>query len=168
MIENLTIFTKKALQEEIGPIKPLIIKPYWSNGKWSTHELLSYLLSITGPAELFISTFSIGEIAITTLYNLFKEKQIIKLDMLIDYTAKKHRLELLNFATNMGAHIKIDSNHSKVILLKNDSWNIVVVGSGNMTPNPRYEAGVIFTYADTYNQYHKTLSEVFKNANEWK
>lgn len=167
MIEKLTIFTKKALEEEIGEIRPLSIKPYWSNGKWSTHDLLVYLLSITGPAELLMSTFSIGETAITTLYHLFKEGQIKKLDLLIDYTAKKHRLELLNFAANMGAQIRIESNHSKVLLLQNESWNITVVGSGNMTPNPRYEAGVIFTYADTYQQYHQIISEIFKNAHSW-
>lgn len=167
-IQDLIMFTKKDIAAEIGEIKPGLIKPYFSNGKWSSHELLVYLLSITGPAELFISTFSIGEAAINTLFHLFQEKQIQSLEMLIDYTAKKHRIELLNFAENVGAKIHIDSNHSKIMLIKNDSWTISVIGSGNMTPNPRYEAGVIFTTPGTHSDYQNKLTEIFNQAPSWK
>lgn len=163
----ITQFTKKEIAQEIGDIHPNMIKPYWANGKWSTHELLSYLLSITGPAELLISTFSIGEIAISTLYSLVKSEKITKLEILIDYTAKKHRLELLNFASNLGANIRIASNHSKLLLIRNQEWTITVVGSGNMTPNPRYEAGVIFTHADVFEQYHGIISDIYKNSPSW-
>ncbi|MBN2747350.1 MAG: hypothetical protein JXR34_11550 [Bacteroidales bacterium] len=167
MIEDLIYFSKKDLTRDIGDIKPGMIKPWFSIGRWSAHELLIYLLSITGPAHVFLSTFSIGEASVRAFYQAHENNHMLSLKILIDYTAKKHRPELLNFAENIGASFKISNNHSKIILIENADWNITVVGSGNMTPNPRYEAGVIFTQAKTYLEYHTALTEVFNEGNIW-
>lgn len=167
MIEDLIYFSRKDIQHDIGTIKAGMIKPFFSKGKWSAHELLIFLLSITGPAHVFISTFSIGEASVRAFLQAYENNHILSLKILIDYTAKSHRPELLNFAENVGAKIRISNNHSKLILIENQHWNISVVGSGNMTPNPRYEAGVIFTQAKTYVEFHDALDVVFKEGSQW-
>jgi hypothetical protein len=167
MIEDLIYFSKKNLSLDIGDIKQDTIKPFFSKGRWSSHELLIYLLSISGPANVFISTFSIGEASVRAFFHAYENKHLLSLKVLIDYTAKKHRPELLNFAENIGIDIKISNNHSKIILIENDKWKITVVGSGNMTPNPRFEAGVIFTQQKTYLEYYSALTEVFNEGAEW-
>lgn len=162
MITDFIYFVSKHLEKEIGKLTPGTVKPYWSDGLWSQHELLIYLLSISGPAKVYISTYSISEIALRSFLLALDEKTITELDLILDYTMKKHKLNLVFFADNLNANVNLLPNHSKLILIENDKWKISCVGSANMSPNPRKEAGAIFTDESTF--YH--FKERFLKAAE--
>jgi hypothetical protein len=140
-------------------------KPFFSEGLWSMHDLMLYLLEITGPAKIWMSTFSISEAAVRAMHLAIEKGFITEIHCLFDHTIRKHKLQLLFFASNTVNYISISANHSKLILIENDSWKISVVGSANMTPNPRKEAGVIFSVPDIYDQYKthlvKSIAEGF-------
>ena len=60
-------FSDKLLEKEIGTISQNMVKPFWSEGKWNMHDLLTFLLKVTGPAKVWLSTFSISEASVRTL-----------------------------------------------------------------------------------------------------
>jgi len=121
------------------------------------YELLTFLLNITGPAKVYLSTFSISEASIRALNNAMDQGQITELYCLFDYTIKKNKLQLLVFASNVANDIRLTPNHSKIILIENSTWKLTVVGSANMTPNPRKEAGVILTDDSIFFHYKERL-----------
>lgn len=157
MPDEFIYFAGRDLRNDVGPITQNQIKPFFSEGLWSMHDLMLYLLEITGPAKVLLSTFSISEAAIRSINLAIEKGFITEIHCLFDHTIRKHKLGLLFFASNIVSDIAITSNHSKLILIENDEWNISVVGSANMTPNPRKEAGVIFTTASTFDFYHSHL-----------
>lgn len=150
-------FAGRDLRNDIGEIMQNQTKPFFSEGLWSMHDLMLYLLEITGPAKIWLSTFSISEAAIRALHLAIEKGFITESHCLFDHTIRKHKLQLLFFASNTVSDISISANHSKLILIENDSWKISVVGSANMTPNPRKEAGVIFSVPDIFDQYKSHL-----------
>ena len=50
-----------------------------SLGDWSTHDLLFYYLNITGPADVYFTTWSISEFAMRQLYAMVDSKLITSL-----------------------------------------------------------------------------------------
>lgn len=153
MIPNFIYFQHKSLKADIGDINQDNIFPYYSDGLWSMHELFLYLLGITGRAEVWISTFSISEVSIRSFASAIEDDLISKFHCIFDHTIKKNKLDLLYFADNVVTDITILNNHAKLILIKNDDWCISVVGSANMTPNPRKEVGVIITIPSVFENY---------------
>ncbi len=164
MKTEFTYFVNKDLKKDIGDVVPDAVKAFWSEGKWSTHELMQHLLSITGPAKVTLSTFSISEAAIRAFSLGMNSGMITELNCLFDYTVKKNKTQLLFFAKNVTSIIKLAPNHSKIMLLENENWKLVVVGSANMTPNPRKEAGVIITVPSLYDQYYSHLNKAIEDG----
>lgn len=165
MPEQFIYFAGPDLRQEIGEIVPGQVKPFFSEGLWSMHDLMLYLLEITGPAKVWLSTFSISEAAIRAILMAIEKGMISEIHCLFDHTIKKHKLSLLYFAWNVMGDITITANHSKIILIENEKWKISVIGSANMTPNPRKEAGVIFSTRETLEHYKlhlvKSIDEGF-------
>ncbi len=159
-------FADKQIGEYIGDIKHNTIYPFFSNGQWAMHDLISWLLKQTGPADVQISTFSISEIAIRTLIHLSKIGMIKSIQCIFDNTIQKKKLQLLYFISQLTGEIYIAPNHSKVLLIKNDDWSISVISSANMTPNPRKEAGVISTYNNIFIDIQKKYNEFISESNK--
>lgn len=174
MPEEFIYFAGPDLRQEIGQITPDQVRPFFSEGRWSMHDLMLYLLEITGPAKVFLSTFSISEAAIRALLMATEKGMITEIHCLFDHTIKKHKLNLLFFAWNVAGDVTLTANHSKIILIQNDQWKVSVIGSANMTPNPRKEAGVIFTTVSAFDHYkyylEKSIEEgfpvTFNHAND--
>jgi len=134
----------QSLQKEISKIEKAMAKPFYSEGLWSMHELLYYLLTVTGKADVWLSSFSLSEIAIRSFVNAKEDNLIKSLSCLFDISARSNKRDLLFFANNVIDRIALTKNHSKIIVIKNNEWNIVVVASANLNTNNKLEAGAIF------------------------
>ena len=146
-------FADKEIEKYIPKLKRKMVYPFWSNGRWTLHDLLSYILKKTGPAKVHLSTFSISEVAIRSLANEINQGKITELNCLFDYTNQINKLQILYFTSNIATEIKLAKNHAKLILIENKDWKISIVGSANLSPNPRYETGVILTDPLIFNTY---------------
>ena len=131
------------LTEIIGEIVQEDTQPFWSDGDWSAHDMLFYLLNLTGPANVYFSTWAISEYAIRQLYNMIQEGLIIELHGIFDYRNGIRKPAELQFLQKITTDIKAAKCHAKVTVIENDHWGISVVGSANYTRNPRIEAGVL-------------------------
>jgi hypothetical protein len=117
--------------------------PFYSDSEFSTHQLIETLLEQSGIAKVRISSFSISEVALRSFARLYDDGLISELQCLLDFTVKRHRLGLLFFASNFITEIGLLKNHSKIILIENDTCKWVVLSSGNLNLNDKIEAGFI-------------------------
>lgn len=137
------------LKKHIGLIHQGEMISFWSYGRWSMHDLLIYILKQTGPADVLVTTWSISETAIRDILMKYKEGLIKSIKFLIDPRIKVRNpkpLQLL--AANFP--YKFLACHAKVCTIENYEWHISIVSSANMTNNPRFERGVIFTDCQTF------------------
>lgn len=139
-------------------------------GEWAIHEALTVLLSITGPASVMMETFNISEDALRPMFFEMEKRNITSLRLLIDLNVKRHKLEMLLFAAGITADIRIASCHAKVLLIKNDKYQIGIVGSANANQPIRYEAGFLFSDPGMFSFFESEFEHVFNEDSipfEW-
>lgn len=148
----------KKIDDAISKFKGSEVIPIASDGEWSMHQLLEYLLGISGPAKVWISSFSVTEVAIRTFLNLHDSGLLQELHCLFDFTVKRHKVGLLFFANNVSTEIAIDKCHAKLILIQNENFTITVVGSANFNINDKKEVAVIHFGKWFFDFYHALLT----------
>jgi len=141
---------------------------FFSHGQWSLHDLFTALIHKTGPAKVYLSTFSLSEVAVRSLYNASKDGLITHLQCLVDIRVKRHKLGLLNFAGHLVDTITLANCHAKILILENDAWKIAVVASNNFTVNIRYESGSIITVPGIVESYKQCLLDAIKTGIPYK
>ena len=145
----------ECVEKVIGVVEMGETIHYASIGEWSMHNLLFHLLQQTGPADVFISTWSVSEDSVRQLIAKVKDGSIRKIYGVFDWRVKLRSPEAFELAKFNIADIRLTTCHAKVTVIENEEWSIAIVGSANYTNNPRIEAGVIscdFTAAN----FHKT------------
>lgn len=129
----------------------------------SVHEVLEHLLSITGPAFVYLSSFSISEAGIRCLAGLKEDGLLLKLRCLFDHTVRKNKLPMLLFAGEFG-QIRLTGIHAKQILIYNERWYIVVTTSSNFNKIERYETFVITTDLKSFVLYRDAIEFIWNEA----
>jgi hypothetical protein len=84
--------------------------------------------------------------------------------MVLDMTVKRHKLDLLLFASNITPSIRIDSNHSKILLVKSDTHAFGIVGSSNLNQPRRYEAGFYFSAGTHFDFFISMFDKMYNEA----
>ena len=115
-----TAFTCRAnqkLKDVMPEILPDITINYASLGDWSAHDLLFYLLNITGSANVFFTTWAISEFAIRQLHSLVESGMIIDLKGIYDYRNGTHKTGELEFLRKFTSEIKAAKIHAKVCVI---------------------------------------------------
>lgn len=137
---------------------------YFSDGNWNLHDLLDYLLSLSGEANVLISSYSISEASVREFLRLKEEGCIMSLRVLLDLSVKSQKGSLLFFANNVADEIRLAANHSKIIIIEGETRFFTVLSSANFTVNPRYECGFITTDNDALEFFKNKLSQAFEKA----
>lgn len=158
------IHSSGSIQEDFKCLEPDSTVHYINNGQWSLHELLAWCLSITGPADVIVTSFSLSESAIRSFFNLIDTGFIKTLKCLFDVSTRKNKLELLLFAHNVTGKVFLATNHSKIIVISNRDHKVVINSSANLTVNRRYESGLIVTGHDLVESYNDSLTKIFNEA----
>lgn len=141
---------------------------YVSDGDWSTHDIISQLLKEYKPAELFITTYAIREFSIRQLVMAMERKELLSVNMLLDYRAKVRTPEVYQLAQMNMNKIYLTAIHAKVTVMRSCKASITIVGSSNLTSNPRIEAGVISMSDEVANFHIKWIEKVMDNAEIFK
>ena len=138
--------------------------PFFTHGKWSMHETLLFLLSISGAASVSISSFSLSDTTVQAFAKAIKSGYITKLDLLLNKSIKRNKLDVLLFAGNIVNRIGLADTHLKIITIENDKWKIVVNQSANSTINPAWESGVVSADVEIFKKYKKYLKKAFSES----
>jgi len=137
---------------------------HWFNhGKFSLYDLLEYVLTITGKADLAVSSFSISEAAIRRFLYLQNISLVSSVRFLFDHSTQKNKLSQLVFL-NKSFEVRIANNHTKIVLIQNDDFHIVISTSSNLNENRRHENGFISTDKKTFELFSGYFNELFNAA----
>lgn len=145
-------------------LKPNAVLPFFTEGRWSLYHLLSHVLLYTGRATVYISSYSLSEAAIRSFKRDMDSGLIENLFVLLDIGVSHRKADLLLFAISIGAQVRLSPNHSKVVIVENAKHCVAVVTSQNLTPNPRLEAGCVFTNANVSQFYRDSFLKYYSLA----
>lgn len=138
---------------------------FMSHGEWSTHELIMHLLTLIGPAHLYFTTWSLKEYPVRLLMKAMEEGRLMSIYALLDTRVKVRNPEVLALAQMQFATVREYDCHAKVAVLMNEDWKVTVIGSANMTNNPRVEACVLSTHPEVADFHYYWISKLI-NAGE--
>ena len=151
-------------KDVIGKLEQNTILQFVTKGEWSTHDLLFHILNQVGASEVTIATWSVSSPVVAQIANLLETGLITQLNGLFDWRMKVRCPEAEQFMKFNCAKIRLINCHAKVTVIKNKDWNITIVGSANLTNNPRIESGVIFTDKETADFNLEWMNGELKNG----
>lgn len=130
----------KMLLDRLHPGKTTF---YLSDGDFSMQDMVMELLKKYQPAEVYLSTYSLRELAVRKLILAMERKEISSLKMLLDYRAPVRTAQVYQMAKMNFAKVYLISIHAKVTVIKSAAGCVTIVGSQNWTVNPKIESGAV-------------------------
>lgn len=150
---------------ELGVLSKGVNKHFYSKGAFNLIQLVLYILEQVGPANVFLSTYSISMDSISTLSRKRDEGTIKDIRFLIDNRVRSISPKPFDYLiTSFPGAYRCCALHAKVALIWNDDWHISVVGSQNATHNPKLERGIIHTTTDVWTFDYNLLNNEFNNG----
>lgn len=132
-------------------------------GQFSIMDAVEALLDVTGPADVSISTWTAAAADLSRTARHLSDARIRSLRMVVDrsfltrqpaYAARC--VELFGVESLRTTRI-----HAKFVLIRNDSWRVVVRTSMNLNENPRLEYLQVVDDADLADWYEDVLDDIF-------
>lgn len=149
----------------LGAIKPGTSKHFYSDGAFNLVQLVTYILKQTGPAHVFLTTYSIAEDSINVLKRKVEHGEILSARFIVDNRVRS--MSAKNFdllAGSFAGCYRCRALHAKVALVYNEDWHITLIGSQNATRNPKLERGIIHTDVNIFNFDKKILEHEFDSG----
>ena len=113
----------------------------FTRGQFSLIELLEAVLGITGPAHIFLSTWTAAAADLTEVLQFLKTGKVLSAKFLIDFSFQRRQPEVAeSIRQKFGADaIRVTKNHAKFFLVENAGWGLTCKTSMNLNTNPRFE-----------------------------
>lgn len=162
--ETKILKTFQKLQELFPTITPGTNTHFVSEVNWSNHELVQHLITLTGPVNMWFTTFALSEVAARMLLQLKQSNQLLAIHGLVDYRVQNRHPEAYHLAKTLMVKMNQYPNHSKVTVLENNNWQIVINSSANYTNNMRVESGIICVNTGVTNFYKDWISNIIKHG----
>lgn len=149
----------QSISDILSPLSEKSCQAYLSNAL-QVADILKWILSQTGPADVRMSSFSISEEFLRRIFFIRKENLIRSLGIVLDFKATNKTLILWPFIAQTVDGCYLSDNHSKILLVSNENWKIAVVMSQNLTRGNRYESGFITTEEALFDSLYQQLDFV--------
>lgn len=137
---------------------------YMSNGDFSMQDMVMELLKKYKPAEVYLSTYSLRELAVRKLILAIERGEISSLKMLLDYRAPVRTAQVFEMAKMNFAKVYLISIHAKITVIKSAAGCVTIVGSQNWTVNPKIESGAVSLNKELAASYIKYLEQIMSDA----
>ena len=135
------LLRKETAAEAIGDLYPECSIFGITKGQFSLIELISVILKQTGPADVFLSTWTAAGGDLTEAHGFLKSGTMRRFRCLVDATFQRRKpafaakiRELFGIES-----IRVTRNHAKFCLIRNEKWDLVITTSMNLNTNPRLE-----------------------------
>ena len=154
---------EKALTRSIGQLENGREYHFYSWGNFNLVRLISYLIKQTGPANVFMTSYSFSQKSIEQLQHKISQGEILSFKVILDNRVRVMSPKPFQMIASSFDYRCI-SVHAKVALIWNDRWKITIVTSQNATDNPKLERGTIFTDPEVFNFDLKVLENEFERG----
>jgi hypothetical protein len=146
-------------------LRPMATHPLQSHLGRGLHTLglLGWILEQTGPADVYVSTFSTSDAFLRGFYNLKKKDLILKSVLMADLKASKKTYRLYKEMQQDFDAVYLSQNHSKVVLVQNERWTVTAISSQNQTYGDRAECTLVTTDQEIFYQQYAGFRELTDN-----
>ena len=132
------------IDELLRPVRDVPLQAYFGQGL-HTLGLLGWLLPQTGPADVWVSSYSTSEPFLNGFF-LLRQKGLIRHSaILLDQRAARKTLQLERLLDAALDRVFLGQNHSKLLLLHGREMAVSVITSQNQTYGARAESTIIST-----------------------
>lgn len=152
----------KSPSDILRPMATHPLQSYLGRGL-HTLGLLGWILQQTGPADVYVSTFSTSDPFLRGFYNLKKKKLILKSVLLADLKASRKTYRLYKEMQQNFDAVYLGQNHSKVVLVQNERWTVTVISSQNQTYGDRAETTLVTTLQEIFYQQYCRFRDIVDN-----
>lgn len=150
----------------LGELTPGINIHYYSDGAFSFINLIDYIITqVDNPVHIFLCSYSISVSSIRHLKRLIDKGIVLSIQFLIDNRVRS--ISPKNFDELIGTFpnaYRCTSLHAKVCLIYNADWNISIVGSQNLTKNPKLERGIIHIDPSIFDYDYEQLTNAYESG----
>jgi hypothetical protein len=138
---NIRAVDEATAAQAIGKIEPRFRIFGMTRGQFSKFDLIRAILDQTGPADVWISTWTAAKKDIDGAAWLLDGGQIKSCKFIVDRSFATRQPDYARALLHRFGRdcITVSRIHSKVAIIRNDSWNIVLRSSMNLNKNPRFE-----------------------------
>ena len=147
-------------------LKPLADKPsqaYLSNAI-QVADILEWILSQVGIAEVWQTSFSISEEFLRRLFFITKDKKVSRINLVLDHKVTNKTLKLWAFIIQVIERTYLADNHSKILLVKSEAGDTVsVITSQNLTRGNRHESAFISTDPTIFAGLYAQVNDLITN-----
>jgi len=154
---------EKTLTDAIGKIEQGTTVHYYSFGNYNLVRLIMYILKQTGPAHVFMTSYSFSQRSIEQLQKRLEKKEILTFKVIVDNRVKTMSPKPFQMLASSFDYRCI-SIHAKVALIWNDEWKISIITSQNATDNPKMERGVVHTDSKLFEFDKQVLDDAFQRG----
>lgn len=150
------------INEILKLLKDTPYQAYLSNAV-QVADILDWILSQVGIAEIWQTSFSISEEFLRRLFFICKDKKVSRINLVLDHKATNKTLKLWAFITQVIERTYLADNHSKILLVKSEAGDTVsVITSQNLTRGNRHESAFVSTdpaiFASLYDQVNDLIT----------
>ena len=151
------------IDQILRPLKETPFQAYLSNAV-QVADILEWILSQVGIAEVWQTSFSISEEFLRRLYFITKDKRVSRINLVLDHKATNKTLKLWSFITQVIGRTYLADNHSKILLVKSERGDMVsVITSQNLTRGNRHESAFISTDPNIFDRLHQQVNDLITN-----
>ena len=174
------------INEILKPLKDTPYQAYLSNAV-QVADILDWILSQVGIAEIWQTSFSISEEFLRRLFFICKDKKVSRINLVLDHKATNKTLKLWAFITQVIERTYLADNHSKILLVRavgnkeeetGDSGNsnsqslisdsntvqtVSVITSQNLTRGNRAESAFISTDLNIFASLYAQIEDLITN-----
>lgn len=147
------------LNSILQPLSKCKLQSYLGKGL-HTLGLLGWILEQTGRADVYVSTFSTSDAFLRGFYNLRQKNLIGHSVLLADLKASRKTVKLYREMQSCFDSVYLSMNHSKVVLVQNDSHLVTVISSQNQTYGDRAECTIITTSQEVFLQQYTGFKDL--------
>ena len=126
----------------IGPIVPGAEVFGLSKGQFSLIDVIGHCLSASGPADVTLSTWTAAGADLGFAYELMRNGAIRRLRFIVDFSFPTRQPEYCAALREKfgDSCIRVVKTLAKFVLIRNETWNLVIRSSMNLNENRRMES----------------------------
>lgn len=150
--------------EAVGSIERGMIATGVTKGGFSMLDMIEHVLAATGPADVDVSTWTMGVYDADVLWKFAANGSIRRIRFVLDpsmFNLRDTRYAPAFLAAFGGDSIRAVENHAKFTCVGNDDWSVVICSSMNLNRNTRLENFVIFDDPGVHGFYVGIVDQVF-------
>ncbi len=147
----------------LAPLDSTVSQAYLSC-RLQLADILEWILTQVGPAEIWQTSFSISEEFLRRLYFIRQRHRISNIRLVLDHKATNKTISLWSFITQVIPEVHLADNHSKILLVRAESGQTVsVITSQNLTRGNRSESAFISSDPEIFKNLLTQISDLIRN-----